>query len=188
MQDRTKHKFRTVIPTLLLVWATTFFWLLCPILAVNVMMLAISLVVLLSIIFNRYYQFVVIFLSFQTSYVFYGYMLVNNLPSWLIMLGVLVISFFLLSYVEQKNDTLLQHKALFKVIYSLLILETFLFLGYFLISPINRSLIIALTLYLIVGFNEDVVQKKQIGKMVNYLFIFLVNFVTIILTASWGRF
>ena len=157
----SNHKYRAAILTILLVWTTIFFWLLCPVFVVNIIMAILSLIVLFSIIFDKNYQLSTIFLSFQTSYVLYGYMLVNNLPSWLIMLGVLIISMYLFSYIEQKIEIAPEQKGILNIIFSLVVLETFLFLGYFLISPINRSLVIASVVYLIHGYCDIVLKNHE---------------------------
>ncbi len=180
--------FRTVLLTLMLVWATTFFWLLCPVLSVNIIVIIVSSLCLISIITNSNNPFTIIYLSFVTSYVLYGYMLVNNFPVWLIMLGVLIITLYLLTYLEQQENIVEDQRIVFLTIFSLIILELFLFLGYFLISPINRSLLISLTIYLIYGFCEKVITSGKYQEMKSYLLVFLFVFVTIILTASWGKF
>lgn len=177
---------RKTILSVVLIWATVFFWLLSPIQSANIIVSVISVFCLLAILLEKNSHFIVIFLSFISAYVLYGYILVNNFPIWLIMIGLLLIYLYLYAYLEQMVDMIRGEKNIYLMIFSLVSVETFLFLGYFIISPLNRSLILAGTVYLVYGFLESVISKKEVRKMLPYILVFLLVFATMLLTASWG--
>ncbi len=186
MEKKPNKIFRTAMLVFILVWATAFFWLLSPVRAINIIVIIISIFSLLLIFLDRNINFNLIYLSFVTSYVLYGYMLTNNFPVWIIMLGVLVVTLYLLSYLDKKVEFAYGQKIIFLTTFSLIILELFMFLGYFLISPLNRSLLVSLTIYLFYGFCDKVLSSGNSNGMKSYLLVFLFVFATIILTASWG--
>lgn len=181
------QKLRRFTLAVLLLWSSIFFWLLSISFAINIIVSILSLICLLLVYFESNAYFIIIYLSFISSYVLYGYMLVNNLPVWLIMIGVMLIFLYLFAYLEQKEGILRQEKTIYLLIFSLISLETFIFLGYFIISPINRSLVLSLIVYLVYGFCDAVFSKKNYRQIVPYLLVFIIVFATMLLTASWGQ-
>jgi len=181
------QKLRKFTLTILLLWSSAFFWLLNSNLAINIAVSVVSFVCLLFILYERNAHFIAIYLSFITSFVLYGYMLVNNFPVWLIMIGVMLIFLYLFAYLEQKVEIIKNERIIYLFIFSLLSLETFLFLGYYLISPTNRSLILSLLVYLIYGFCDAILSKKKTVEIYPYILVFLLVFATMLLTASWGQ-
>lgn len=183
----TKPNWRKCTLSILLIWATAFFWLLNPVPLVNILISIISLFCLVLIIFEKSSHFTVIYLSFITAYVLYGYMLVNNFPIWLIMIGILLIYLYLYAYLEQMAEMIIGEKPIYLMVFSLISVETFFFLGYYVISPINRSLILSAGVYIIYGFLDSIVAKKSAKAMMSYILVFLFVFATMLITASWGQ-
>lgn len=179
---------RKFILSVILTWATLFFWLLSPVQTVNILVTVISVLCFLAVLFEKNSHFIVIYLSFISAYVLYGYVLVNNFPFWLMMIGILLIYLYLYGYLEQMIELISGEKVIYWLIFSLISVETFLFLGYYIISPINRSLILSATVYMIFGFLDSLYGKKNPRAMMPYILVFSLIFVTMLLTASWGSY
>lgn len=179
-------KIRVLILLLILIWSSVMFWLLNTQFLANSLMVFASFLCLFAIIFERATHFVIIYLAFITADSMYNLMFVNNLPIWLIMLGILLVYLYLYACLEQKIDIIDKEKGAILVVYSLISTEVFLFLGYFFISPINRSMLLALTVYLLYGFSNSLANNHNIKFFKSYILVFIIVFVTMILTASWG--
>lgn len=179
--------WRRGILSLILIWATVFFWLLNSTFIINLFVSAVALLCFVAILWEKSAHFTTIYLSFLTAYVLYGYILVNNFPIWLAMIGIMLVFFYLFAYLEEMSDLIPGEKPIYLMVFSLLAVETFLFLGYYIISPINRSLILSAVVYLIFGFLESCSAGKSFKSIVPYVLVFLLVFVTMLLTASWGQ-
>lgn len=179
--------WRRGILSIILIWATVFFWLLCPVSAINIAITLVSALCCAAILLEKSAHFTTIYLSFLTAYVLYGYILVNNFPIWLAMIGILLVFFYLFSYLEEMSDLIPGERPIYLMVFSLFSVETFLFLGYYIISPINRSLILSAVVYLIFGFLESCGKGKSLKVIVPYILVFLLVFATMLLTASWGQ-
>lgn len=179
---------RKLILIFILAWATLFFWLLNPVGIANIIVLVVSILCFLAVLFEKNSHFIIIYLSFITAYVLYGYVLVNNFPFWLMMVGILLIYLYLYGYLEQMIDIISGEKLIYLLIFALISVETFLFLGYFIISPINRSLILSASVYIMYGFLDTIYNKKNPRLLVPYVLVFVSVFVTMLLTATWGSY
>jgi len=93
---------------------------------------------------------------------------------------------YLFAYFEQKVDTLKPEQSIYLALFALIIAETFIFISYYLISPLNRSLIIALVAYLLAGFCLSIIEKKDIKTFFVYLSVFAVVLLLIVITAPFG--
>ncbi len=180
-------KFRKIVLVVILIAASILFWMLNPHLYISIFAEILAAVALISIISEKNIHFIVVFLSFISSYVLYNYMLVNNLPAWLIMISILIIFLYIFGYLEKVINFPEGINFIFLLVFSLATLETFLFLGYFLISPLNRSLLLAMTVYIIYGFCDNVIEKQKPKQLITFIVVFLVVFVTMLVTASWGQ-
>ncbi|HOX41311.1 MAG TPA: hypothetical protein PK263_03905 [bacterium] len=127
-----------------------------------------------------------IFLSFSSSYAFYVFLFQFNLPPWLVMIGVLVIFSYLFTYTEQKIGILGNKRLLYLILFSTIILEIFLLLTFFLIDPINQSLIVALTCYLFIGYCYTILAKHTDNSFATYLAISSIAALVILATSRWG--
>lgn len=99
--------------------------------------------------------------------------------------GILVYA-YLFTFFEQKVDVLDPEQLIYLALFALIIAETFIFISYYLISPINRSLVIALVAYLLAGFCLSIIEKKNTKQFNLYLLIFSVALLLIIITAPFG--
>jgi len=144
-------------------------------------------VVCLFLIWREYSPvFILLFLSFTSSYSFNVFLAQMNLPVWLIMVALLIIFGYLFIYLEQKIGILGNKRLIYLILFSLITLEIFLSLTYFLISPISQSLIIATTSYLFVGFCYTILAKHVDNKFSTYLIISGIVILLVFLTSSWG--
>lgn len=99
--------------------------------------------------------------------------------------GLLVFG-YLFTYFEQKVDVLKPERLIYLALFALIIAETFIFISYFLISPLNRSLIIALVAYLLAGFCLSIIEKKNTKGFFVYIATFAIVLLLIIITAPFG--
>lgn len=130
--------------------------------------------------------FLLLLLSFTTSYAFYVFLFLLSLPLWLVMIGILIIFGYLFTYTEQKIGILGNKRLIYLVLFSMIILEVFLALGYFLINPISQSLIITAASYFFVGFCYTVLAKHTDNRFITYI---LVTFAIVAMTlwvSNWG--
>jgi|GEM_PF-627128 len=130
--------------------------------------------------------FTLILLSFLSAYAFYTFFLQFNLPSWLLMISILIVFGYLFTYTEQKIGILSNKRLIYLVLFSLVILEVFLVLSYFLINPISQSLIISSVCYLFLGFCYTVLAKHTDNSFTTYLLITGLIVLTVFLTSNWG--
>lgn len=99
--------------------------------------------------------------------------------------GLLVFG-YLFTFFEQKVDILKPEQLIYLALFDLIIAETFIFISYYLISPLNRSLIIALVSYLLAGFCLSVIEMKDNKRFLVYLMMFAAVFLLIVATAPFG--
>ena len=125
-------------------------------------------------------------LSFLCSYGFYGFLFQFNLPNWLVMIAILVVFGYLFLYTEQRIGVLGNKRLIYLVLFSLITLEVFLCLAYFLINPLSKGLIIALESYVFIGFCYTILAKHTDSKLSTYLSISLISIILILISSSWG--
>lgn len=129
---------------------------------------------------------ILIFLSFFSSYTFFVMLLQYNFPTWLIMLGILIIFGYLFTYTEQKIGILGNKRLIYLLLFSIIILELFLILTYFLINPISLSLIIATISYLFIGFCYTILAKHTDNKFRTYILLATAVILLVFVTSHWG--
>ena len=183
LKNKILSKF---VLSLLLFWAGAYFYLLNQYLYINIIVAFFVLIVLILIWFEIGFLFSIIFLSFLSTFVLYGYLFAYNLPLWLVMIGFFLVHSYLFFYLEQKSEIVANLKMIYLFLFSLLVLELFLFLSYFLISPLNRSFLIAALVYFISGFTSVIIAKKESSGIIPFVLIFSLLFVMILLSANWG--
>lgn len=101
------------------------------------------------------------------------------------LFGILIYG-YLFTYFEQKVDVLKPEQLIYLALFALIIAETFIFIGYYLISPLNRSLIISLIAYLLAGFCLSIIEKQSARKFYVYLITFAIILLLIVITAPFG--
>lgn len=181
------HLLRKIILTIVLVWGCLSYYLVNSQNPVAVgLIIFVSFLGLVSIIKESSAIFTLILMSFISAYAFYTFFLQFDLPVWLLMVSIMVVFGYLFTYTEQKIGILSDKRLIYLVLFSLVVLEVFLVLSYFLINPISQSLIIASICYLFIGFCYSVLAKHQGSNFTIYLIITSVVIVAIFLSASWS--
>lgn len=171
--------------SIITLWGVASFWQLNQVLPTKIAIVAIGLLALVFTWFEVAPLFLLIFLSFISSYALYGFLFQYSLPIWLIMLGMAVIFGYIYLYIEQKIGILGNKRLIYLVLFCLIALEAFLALSYFLINPLSKSLIIGVVSYLFVGFSYTVLAKHE-NKLLTYLFVALSIITIVFVTSSWG--
>lgn len=175
-----------MVLTLLTVWSVGSFWFLNQFDVINFVLMIASLAIFYLIWSERSAISIVLFLSFSNAFALYGFLFYLNLPLYVIMIAILLIFGYIFTYFEQINGVLGRERLVFLLLFSLVILEIFVILSYFLISPINQSLIIALASYVICGFSLGYLKKDREQSVFTYLIIFAVCAFLILITAQWS--
>lgn len=127
-----------------------------------------------------------LFLLFVNLYAFYGLSSTYNLPLFLVMIGLAVVSgvCFYSFCRKMVSDNL----ALYTLLFIIFILETYLALSFWLINPLTRSTIIVIFVYLFSGYLLSAKTEGLDFKSVrNYLLVAACLLLILILTVSWGR-
>lgn len=177
---------RRILLSLIVAWGIISFWVINQATFARVL---ISLLGVLSLVFvwtEIASIFILIFSSFSISYALYGFLFQFNLPIWLVMLAILIIFGYLFVYTEQKLGILGDKRLIYLVLFSLITLEVFLVLNYFLISPISKSLIIATGSYVFIGFCYTILAKHTDNKFQTYLLVSVAVITMIFVTSIWG--
>jgi hypothetical protein len=177
---------RKILLTLIIIWSLASFWLLNLTFSIKIAIIILGLLSLLFVWLETAAIFLLIFLSFVVAYAFYGFLFQYNLPVWMIMSGILVIFGYIFLYTEQRIGILGNKRLIYLILFGLITLEVFLMLSYFLISPLSKSIIIAITSYLFVGFSYTVLARHEDNKMSTYIFVALLVILTVFLSSSWG--
>lgn len=181
------HLARKIVLTLILVWGgATFFFTNNDSLPLTLLTSAILLISLIYIWTEKSTIFTLILLSFTSAYALNVFMSQLNIPYWLIMLSVIVIFGYLFTYTEQKIGILGNKRLIYLVLFSLIVLEVFLALSYFVISPINQSLIIASISYLFIGYCYTVLAKHVDNNFLTYVIITILVVMLVFMTSTWG--
>jgi hypothetical protein len=171
---------------LLTIWSAGSFWFFSQSLFINVIITFVAACSLYLIWTEISPLFILIFLTFTSSFALYGFLFFLNLPLWIIMIFGLLVFGYLFTFFEQKVDVLAPEQAIYLDLFALIISETFIFVSYYLISPLNRSLIISLVAYILAGFCLSIVESKNSKKFLVYLTTFVVVLLLIVITAPFG--
>lgn len=179
------HKFtRKILISLILFWGLANFWLINPLLVVTVAITAIGVLCL----FYTWYEvspiFILIYLAFTSSYAFYGLLFQYSAPLWLVMIAIMVIFGYLFTYTEQKIGILGNKRLIYLILFSLVILQVFLALSYFLINPLSQSLLIATVCYLFIGFSYTILAKRHDANLTSYLWLAGAVIIAVLLTST----
>lgn len=181
------HIARKILLTIILAWSSlSFYFTNTDSLLLVVLIIFISIFGLIFIWTEKSAIFTLILLSFTSTYAFSVFMYQINIPLWLIMIGVIIIFGYLFTYTEQKIGILGNKRLIYLVLFSLLILESFLALSYFAISPINQSLVIASICYLFVGYCYTVLAKHEDNNFLTYVIITTLTILLVFMTSTWG--
>lgn len=178
---------RKVILSLILLWGCFSYYLANSQNMVAVWMIFfVSFLGLISIIKESSAIFTLILLSFISAYAFYTFFLQFDLPLWILMLSILAVFGYLFTYVEQKIGILSNKRLIYLILFSLVVLEVFLILSYFLINPISQSLIIASICYLFIGFCYSVLAKHSDSSFATYSVVTTIIIIAVFITSNWS--
>lgn len=181
------HTVRKILLTLILLWGSLYFYLANT---DNILLLSllgsISVFTLVLIWFESSAIVILLFLSFIASYAFYISLFQYELPLSLVMVGILLVFGYLFTYYEQKIGILGNKRLIYLVLFSLIILEVFLSLSYFLINPISQSLVIATCSYFFVGYCYTILAKHTDSKLSTYILLTVLIMAGIFLSSRWG--
>ena len=178
---------RKIILIIILVWGCLSYYLANSQNPIAVgLIIFISLLGLVSIVKESSASFILILLSFISAYAFYTFFLQFDLPLWLLMVSIMIIFGYLFTYTEQKIGILSNKRLIYLVLFSLVILEVFLILSYFLINPISQSLVIASICYLFIGFCYSILAKHSNSNFITYLILTSIIIIAIFLTSNWS--
>jgi hypothetical protein len=181
------HKLtRKLLLSLILIWGVVAFWIFNTYLLPSTLVAAVGFGGLIFIWLEIAPIYLLIFLAFTSSYAFYGLSLHYNLPTYLIMLSILIIFGYIFTYMEQRTGILGNKRLIFLLLFSILVLEVFLALSYFLINPLNQSLVIASVCYMFSGFCFSVLAKQPNSNLITYLVFGLSATFLILLSSSWS--
>jgi hypothetical protein len=177
---------RRLLLSLIIAWGIVSFWVISQATFARVLITILGVFSFVFVWLEIAPIFLLIFSSFSISYALYGFLFQYNLPNWLIMISILIIFGYLFVYTEQKIGILGNKRLVYLVLFSLIVLEVFLTLNYFLISPISKSLIIATISYLFVGFCYTVLAKHTDNKLSAYIYLAIAIVTLIFCTSIWG--
>jgi len=181
------NKFnRKLLLFLILTWGITSFWLINQAFYSKVAISVLAVICFFLIIYEVAPIILLIISSFLVSYSLYGFLFQFGLPLWFVMLSILVIFGYLFVYTEQKIGILGNQRLIYLLLFSIITLEVFLALNYFLISPISKSMIISAVSYIFIGFCYTVLAKHEDKNFLSYIILFGVTVVIIFSTSIWG--
>lgn len=181
-------KIRQLVLFLILALGTWSFVVVNQFAFAKVLMILLAFITFIFILFEIGPIFILIALSFMTSFALYSFLLQLNLPLWIIMISILVLFGYLFTYTEQKIGILGNKRLIYLLLFSIIILEVFLVLSYFLMNPISQSLIIAAMSYLFVGFCYTILAKHEDNTFFTYVFYTSVVIILIMTTFGWKGF
>lgn len=177
---------RKILLTLILSWSLSSFFISEQQLFLVVIISLLSLVSLIFIWLEKSPVFLLVFNSFLCSFALYVAMFYLSFPFWLLLIAVLILFGFIFTYTEQKIGILGNQRLIYLLLFTIVIIEFFFALSYFLISPLNKSLIIAVISYLLIGYCYTILAKHDDNKFATYIIISVMAIILIMTTSNWG--
>ena len=175
-----------IILTLIVLWGTISFWfsITGSITVYTIILLSILSVVLIFL--EKGSIFILIYSSFLVSFALYNFLYQYSLPYWLVMIIILSVFSYLFYFTEQKIGILGNKRLIYLVLFSLITLEIFFVLNYFIVSPLSKSLIISVISYVFVGFCYSVLAKHQSNNIKTYLLVSIGLIALVFASSIWG--
>lgn len=122
----------------------------------------------------------ILYLVFTGCYFLYQLLFSHSWPIYLIM-GILFVILWLVFPIFHIN----QNHGIYFFLFVLTLFEVFLALSYWLVNPITRSLILAITAYLFGGW-LIAIQTKKYDDFKRYILFAFIAFLIILTTSRWG--
>jgi len=177
---------RKILLTLILSWSLSSFFISEQPLFLVIIVSVLSLVSFVFIWLEKAPLFLLVSNSFLSAFALYVAMFYLSFPFWLLLIAVLILFGFIFTYTEQKIGILGNQRLVYLLLFTIIIIEFFFALSYFLISPLNRSLIIAVIAYLLVGYCYTVLAKHEDNKFTTYILFSVSAIILIMATSNWG--
>lgn len=177
---------RRLLLSLIIIWGIISFWVISQAIFPRVLITILGCFAIIFVWQEIAPIFLLIFSSFSVAYALYGFLFQFGLPIWLVMVAIFIIFGYLFVYTEQKIGILGNKRLIYLLLFSLITLEVFLTLNYFLISPISKSLIIATISYLFIGFCYSILAKHSEIKFITYIYLAAIIMAVIFYTSIWG--
>lgn len=122
----------------------------------------------------------ILYMTFAGCYFLYQLLFSRSWPIYFIMILLFLILWMVFPIFHIKNN-----HGIYFFLLVLSLFEVFLVLSYWLVNPISRSLIMAITAYLFGGWLISLDQKSTKG-LANYFVFAGLAFAIILLTTRWG--
>lgn len=173
---------------LLLIWGVASFFLFSGSVISSWPILVLALFALFFIIYNTATQFLLVFISFLLLYAIYGFQFTYNFPIWIAVLMLIFFPALLFLFLYYRCQEVTDYFPLYLSVFVLINIETYLTLSFWLVNPLSRSFIAALSIYIFSGYLESREGgETNTSKFGGYLFTGAVLLVILLLTSSWGR-
>ncbi len=135
---------------------------------------------------QNWLTFILSLTAFLCFWLIYNFYFAYTLPLWLSMVIVLIISLILFYYFFWSLSIFENIIFPFSALMGLVILEVFLILAFWAIDPTTRSLLMIIVFYpllnLILARTRNELNRS---KVIEYLIVFGILFILLILTISW---
>ena len=173
---------------LLLIWGVASFFLFSG-LAISIWpIMVISIIAIYFSISQTANQFLLVYISFLLLYGIYGFQYIYNFPLWIALVMLILSSSVLLFFLYSSHDNIKKFLPLFLALFAIMNIEIYLTLSFWLINPLSRSFIAALSIYLFAGYLESITESSFNRSKFNiYLFTSGILLVILLMTSSWGR-
>jgi len=173
---------------LLLTWGVASFFLFSGLDVSIWPILSVSLISIFLVIYKTAKQFLLVYICFLLLYSIYGFQYVYNLPLWIAIIMLIILSSFLIISLYNDQQRVLKYLPLYVSLFVLINIELYLTLSFWLINPLSRSFIAALSVYIFSGYLESTNGNDfERNKFNNYLFTAAILLVILLLTSAWGR-
>ena len=184
---RSNKIISKAILLLLIIWGSASFFLFSsyPLIKWAVVVISILAVYLVLVGVG---EFLLLFLiNFTTTYALYGLLFSYNLPLWLIMIGIIIVSALTVIILSGKILTENSHFLLMMVFYVISMIELYLTLSFWLVNPLTRSLIMSVFVYIFVGFLSSIKGDLFAGRSFRaYIYFAILVMIMLLFTISWG--
>jgi hypothetical protein len=177
-----------LLASALIVFLAGFFWIDLSrgleIIGINqVIRIAVVGIGILSIylIWKRVFQTLpILYLVFTGCYFLYQLLFLNTYPMYLIMILLFLLIWLIFPIYQVKEA-----HGIYFFLLVLTLFEIFLALGYWLVNPISRSLIMAIAAYLFGGWLTTMADKDR-RDFSRYLYFSTISFLIVLFTTRWG--
>lgn len=173
---------------LVLIWGVASFFLFSGLRISVWPILVVSLISVILVIYKTAKQFLLVYICFLLLYSIYGFQYIYNFPPWVAILMLVILSALLILSLYNDHQRVLKFLPLYVSLFVLINIEMYLTLSFWLVNPLSRSFIAALSVYVFSGYlestNEDNFERNKFN---NYLFTAVALLAILLLTSSWGR-